>query len=242
MADGGGKTYVLVHGAWNGGWIWRPVAERLAARGHRVLTPTNTGLAERRHLLSRQVTIETFIDDITLLLEVEELADVVLVGHSFGGNTISGVADRMPERIRHLIYLDAMVLEGGQAPFDALPPDVVAQRRAAIAERGAGVALPAPPSGGLDVPPGAPIGDWFYSRLTPHPAGTYESPLRLKNSPGNGLPRSYVVCTDPPNAALEFSRRWARGREGWGWAEVATSHNAMVREPDLVARLLEDAA
>jgi pimeloyl-ACP methyl ester carboxylesterase len=235
----GGKTYVLVHGAWNGGWIWRPVAERLRARGHRVLAPTNTGLAERRHLLSRQITLETFVDDVALLLEAEELADVVLVGHSFGGNTISGVADRMPGRIRHLVYLDAMVLEGGVSPFDALPPEVVAQRRAAILERGAGVALPPPPPDGFDVPPG-PALDWFYPRLTPHPAGTYESPLRLRNPPGNGLARSYVACTDPPNAPLAFSRRWVRGRDGWGWAELATSHNAMVREPELVARLLEE--
>jgi pimeloyl-ACP methyl ester carboxylesterase len=102
LPETGGKTFVLVPGSWAGGWIWAPVAERLRAQGHRVFTPTQTGLGERRHLLSPNISIDTFVDDIANLLEAEDLQDVILVGHSFGGIPITGVADRMPERIRHL--------------------------------------------------------------------------------------------------------------------------------------------
>ena len=110
-----GKTYVLLHGAWHGGWCWRPVAEGLQARGHRVFTPTQTGLGERSHLLSRDITLDVFVADLANVFESEDLADVVLVGHSFGGLAISGVADRMPERILHLVYLDSLILEDGRA-------------------------------------------------------------------------------------------------------------------------------
>src|SRR3954452_9415811 len=124
-----GKTYVLVHGAWGGGWQWAPVAERLRAQGHRVFTPTQTGLGERKHLLSRDITIDTFVEDIVNMLEAEDLRDVVLVGHSFGGISITGAADRVPDRIRHLVYLDALIVQGGQSVFDGMPAEIVAGRR-----------------------------------------------------------------------------------------------------------------
>src|SRR5947208_2776826 len=108
-----GKTYVLLHGAFHGAWCWRDVADRLRAAGHRVTTPTQTGLGERRHLLSAQITLDTFVEDLVEHLESEELEAAILVGHSFGGNAISGAADRVPGRIRHLVYLDAMILEDG---------------------------------------------------------------------------------------------------------------------------------
>ena len=87
------KTYVLVHGAWHGGWCWRPVADALRAQGHKVFTPTQTGLGDRKHLLSRDITLDVFVDDVANLMEAEELRDAILVGHSFGGSAISGVAD-----------------------------------------------------------------------------------------------------------------------------------------------------
>ena len=130
QAPGESKTYVLVHGAWHGGWCWRAVADALRAKGHRVFTPTQTGLGERKHLLSREITLDTFVDDLTNLIEMEELQNIILVGHSFGGSPISGVADRMPDRIGHLVYLDSLVLEGGQSTFIiAWCRDVVAARR-----------------------------------------------------------------------------------------------------------------
>src|SRR5689334_9251064 len=134
-----GKTYVLVHGAWHGGWCWRDVAQALRQVGHRVSTPTQTGLGERNHLLSKDITLDTFALDIVNHIEADELNDVILVGHSFAGTSISGVADRIPGRIRHLVYLDSVILENGQSPFSVLPADVVAARRKLVAEQGKGI-------------------------------------------------------------------------------------------------------
>ena len=235
---GGAKTFVLVHGAWHGGWCWRDVADALRAQGHRVLTPTQTGLGERKHLLSHDVTLDVFVDDVANLFEAEELRDIVLVGHSFGGNAISGVADRMPEAVRHLVYLDSLMIEPGQSPFATLPADVVAARRKLIAEQGYGVAIPAPPPSAFGIPDDHPGAEWVRRRLTPHPAGTYESPLRLENPVGNGRPRTYIACTAPAYGALEASRRWVMRQSGWNWQEIATGHDAMVTAPAELARML----
>jgi len=201
------KTYVLLHGAWHGGWCWRMVAEALRAQGHRVTTPTQTGLGERRHLLSAQITLETFIADLVGHIEAEELTGVILVGHSFGGLAISGAADRIPDRLRHLVYLDSLILENGQAPFDAVLPEIAAARRALAREHGAGIAIPPPPVASFGIPEGHPLTPWVAQRLTPHPLGAYESPLHLRHRVGNGLPCTYIACTEPPYAPLEPVRR-----------------------------------
>lgn len=116
------RHYVLAHGSWHGGWCWRPVAAILRAAGHHVYTPSFTGLGDRAHLLSESVTLETFIEDLIQVIESEELEDVILVGHSFAGVPISGVADRIPERLSHLVYFDAVVLEDGKHSFSNYPP------------------------------------------------------------------------------------------------------------------------
>jgi pimeloyl-ACP methyl ester carboxylesterase len=234
-----GKTYVLLHGAWHGGWCWRHTAAALRARGHQVLTPTQTGLGERRHLLSAGITLETFINDLTGLLEAEELEDVVLVGHSFGGLAISGAADRMPQRIRHLVYLDAMVLQPGESPFGVLPDAVVAKRRALVAEQGGGLFIPTPPVSAFGVAEDHPLAPWLRRRLTPHPAGTYQSALPLHNPVGNGLPRSYIACTAPDYAPLAAIRGWVRQQPDWQWLELATGHDAMVTAPEALAAMLD---
>ena len=240
LPESRGKTYVLVHGSWGGGWQWASVAERLRAQGHRVFTPTQTGLGERKHLLSRDITIDTFVEDIVNVLEAEDLRDVVLVGHSFGGIPITGAADRAPERIRHLVYLDALIVQGGRSAFDGLPAEIVAARRKAVQEGGNGIALPLPPVEGIRLNAGvpAPLAEWLHRHFTPHPIGAYETPLKLANPVGNGRPRTYVYCTTPPYAATEASRRWARGREGWNWVELAAGHAALTTAPDEVAGLL----
>ncbi|CUJ68374.1 alpha/beta fold hydrolase [Achromobacter kerstersii] len=115
------KTYVLAHGSWHGGWCWRPVADRLQAAGHRVYAPSYTGMGDRAHLLNKNITIDTFVEDLVQVIETQELNDVILVGHSFGGIPISGVADRIPERLAHLVYFDAIVLQSGQDAFSVYP-------------------------------------------------------------------------------------------------------------------------
>src|SRR5690348_11549992 len=223
-----GKTYVLVHGSWAGGWIWAPVAERLRAQGHRVFAPTQTGLGERRHLLSRDIGISTFVDDVANVIEAEELRDVILVGHSSGSLPITGVADRMPERIRHLVYLDAVLAQNGQNFLDAWPAEMAEARRKAMTEV-TGVPVILPPEGAGT--PDNPTVAWFRRRVTPHPFATFETPLTLAHPIGNGRPCTYVAFTKSPNPALEPSRSLARSQKDWHWAELPQNHPAPAFAP-----------
>jgi len=232
------KTYVLVHGAWHGGWCWKEVARHLAGMGYRVSTPTQTGLGERRHLLSKEITLDTFAADIVNHIEAEELNDVILVGHSFGGASITATADKIPQRIHHLVYLDSVILENGQSPFSVLPPDVVAARRKTVAEQGQGMFIPPPPPTAFGIPADHPSADWVKRRLTPHPVSTYESPIRISNPVGNGRPRTYIACTNPIYGPLETARQWVKKQENWSWQEIATGHDAMVTAPSELARVL----
>src|SRR6202521_2240909 len=159
------QTFVLVHGAWHGGWCWSRVADRLRAAGHQVFTPTQTGLGERKHLLSKAITLDIFTKDIVNVIEAEELSRVILVGHSFGGLAISGGADAMPDKVRHLVYLDSLMVEGGRSPFDNLPPDIVAARRKAAEETSGGLSLPAPPPSAFGVSDTNDT-EWDQRRLT----------------------------------------------------------------------------
>lgn len=236
-AQTAGRTFVLVHGAWHGGWCWTRVASRLRAAGHSVFTPTQTGLGERKHLLSKDITLDTFTKDIANLIEAEELSDLVLVGHSFGGLAISGVADLMPQRIRRLVYLDSLIVEGGKTPFDAFPADIVAGRKKAAEETSGGLSLPVPQPSAFGVTD-AKDAEWVKRRMTPHPFGTYTSSLNIKGPVGNNLPRTYVACTNPIYAALEGVRQWVKAQQGWRWQEIACGHDAMVIAPDELTRLL----
>ena len=230
------KAYVLVHGAYGGGWIWRDVAAELRALGHGVWTPTLTGLGERAHLLSGRITVDTHLQDVAGLIEAEELRDVILVGHSYGGMVVTGVADRMPGRIRHLVYLDALVPEDGDTAFAILPPDLASSRRAAAREQG-DVALPVPGPDAFPIPDG-PAKDWFMRRLRPHPLGTYDSPVGLTKPAGAGRPVTYVAYADPPLASIEPSRQRARAKAGWRYLELAVPHDVEVPAPERVVELL----
>jgi pimeloyl-ACP methyl ester carboxylesterase len=210
------QTFVLVHGAWHGGWCWSRVADRLRAAGHVVFTPTQTGLGERKHLLPKDITLDTFTKDIANVIEAEELSNIILVGHSFGGLAISGVADAMPDKIRHL---------------------VIAARRKAAEETSGGLSLPTPPPSAFGVSD-AKDTEWVKRRLTPHPLGTYTSTLNIKGPVGNNLPRTYIHCTNPSYAALESSRQWVKAQQGWRWADIATGHDAMVMAPEELTRML----
>jgi pimeloyl-ACP methyl ester carboxylesterase len=135
-------TFVLVHGAWHGSWCWKRVRKHLQAEGHEVFTPTLTGVGERSHFISPQITLDTHVADIVNLLRWEELTDVVLCGHSYAGCVITGVADRVPERLRALVYLDAFILENGQSLHDVLPREVAEDQVRGAAETGDGWRVP----------------------------------------------------------------------------------------------------
>ncbi len=231
-------NFVLLHGAFHGGWCWPRVAGPLRAAGHTVFTPTQTGLGERAHLLSRDITLDVFVQDLVGVLEAEELRDAVLVGHSFGGSAISGAADRVPQRVRQLVYLDSMVLEDGQSPLNRSVPVVAAERRRLGALTG-GLSIAPPDPTVFGVLPGSDC-EWMRRRLTPHPFGTYDSPLRLSHRVGNGLPCTYVACMDPEYVTLAGHRAFARAQPGWGYREIPTGHNPMITAPGLLVALLEE--
>lgn len=234
------RKFVLLHGAFHGAWCWREVATALRQRGHIVTTPTQTGLGERHHLLSPNVTLKTFIADLTEHIRYGEMSDAVLVGHSFGGLAITGAADRIPGRLRQLIYLDSRIVQNGECSFDSSPPAVVAERRRQAAERG-GLSLPPPSPEAFGVPPG-PLADRVARLLTPHPFVTMTNRMRLTHPIGNGLPCSYIACTAPAYASLAACREWARAQPGWTYRELATGHDAMITAPRETANLLEELA
>jgi pimeloyl-ACP methyl ester carboxylesterase len=176
MAQGtAAKTFVLAHGSWHGGWCWKRVADRLRANGHAVYTPSFTGMGDRAHLLSPDITIDTFVEDLARVIFTEELTKVVIVGHSFGGVPISGVADRLPERIAHLVYLDSVVVESDKSAFSYYPQAEVEARINAAQNATNGLAVPIPQPlptvWGLGKQ-GDPDYDWARRHLSPHPLRT----------------------------------------------------------------------
>ena len=232
-------NFVFVHGAWHGGWCWRDVAAVLRTAGHQVFTPTMTGLGERAHLLNAQVGLSTFIDDIAAVILSEELDNVVLVGHSFGGHVINGVADRMPQLLRQLIYLDGLVVQHGQSALSIMPPAVQAERNRTMDAEGLRMTIPSPDQFGLSDP--AQLA-WVMRQLTPHPLKGYTEPVQLQHPLGNGLPKTYIAVTDPWYPPLAELRQWVRSQPDWDWRELAACHNAMVSAPLALASLLMELA
>jgi pimeloyl-ACP methyl ester carboxylesterase len=235
-------TFVLVHGAWHGGWCWRFVAQWLRARGHAVFTPTLTGLGERSHLLGTVTSLDVFIADVINLIESEELQNVVLVGHSFGGLVTAGVADRIPATLDSLVFLDSLLIESGQSPMSAFPLEVIKKRPLVAVGEGGALALMPPDVEAVGIPRGHAFASWVRRRMTPHPLLTYQTPLTLKFPLGNNLKRTYLHCTNPSYDAFERIRQWVRSLPGWDWAEISTGHDAMVLEPVLLAEVLEKLA
>jgi pimeloyl-ACP methyl ester carboxylesterase len=233
------KTFVLVHGAWYGGWCWDKVAQNLRAQGHTVTTPTCPGLGEHAHLLSKDISLTTFITSVTNHILYENLKDVVLVGSGFGGVVISGVADRVPLLLKDLVYVDAMVLESGMSVFEGQPAAVTRKRLEQVATLGKGLAIPVPP-----VNPKVYRGadrktlDWLGARLSPQPVGTYQEKLVLNNKLGNGVKRTYVDCTASPFEPLVEVKKTLKQQDGWNWVELATHHDPMITEPEMLSSFL----
>jgi pimeloyl-ACP methyl ester carboxylesterase len=232
---------VLVHGAWHGGWCWHRVADPLRAAGHRVFTPTLTGVGERRHLLSAGVDLETHIADVLGVLEAEELEDAVLVGHSYAGLVISGVAGRAPRRLRRLVYLDALLVEDGQSWAQAFPPEVSEARRKSATMTNGVKTLPPPDPAIYGFADPADT-EWVRRRMTPHPYAPFEQQARWNGPLGNDLPRIYIDCTAPALAVLATIKDRYRGRPEWPFVDMKTGHDAMLSAPEGLARLLLEGA
>jgi pimeloyl-ACP methyl ester carboxylesterase len=235
-------TIVIVHGGWGGGWEWAKVARVLRARGQEVFTPTLTGLGDRSHL-GTDVGLSDHIEDVVALITFEQLSEVVLCGHSYGGMVVTGVADRLPERIRLLVYLDGFAPQDGRALLDLVPGDFAQSLLQAASEREDGkIPMPTellPPPGSL--PDG--VRDGYIARTRPHPRATMTDPIRLTGAV-DGLPRAYVRCTagvDPDHDLMgAFSQR-ARA-EGWLYRESATPHDLQLFDPEGTADIIDGLA
>jgi pimeloyl-ACP methyl ester carboxylesterase len=239
------RTFVLVHGAWHGGWCWRRVADILMARGHRVFAPSLTGVGDRAHLFSQNISLQTHVEDILSVVDTEELTDFVLVGHSYAGMVVSGVADTLRERVSRYVYLDARV------PSDMSPgasfswsdydtPEIREERLKAVQEQGRGAALPSPPPSAFAVTKPSDVA-WLQRHLRPMPVQTYIGTFTFKSSGSNGLKRTYIAAIEPPYAALVSTHNRIRDDNTWSFTTIEAGHDSMVTAPDELASLLMEA-
>ncbi|HEY5410499.1 MAG TPA: alpha/beta hydrolase [Caulobacteraceae bacterium] len=223
---------VVAHGAWSAGWAWKKMRPLMAARGHALWTPTYTGLGERAHLARPDTGLDTQITDVLGVLEMEDLNDVVLIGHSYGGMVATGVADRAPHRLQRVIYLDAFVPEDGDSLASLAGQDPAAMRAAAED----GWRSPFRP-----MPPDTPEPDraWAMARRMAHPVECFIQPLRLTGA-GARLPRHYIYAlkTDTRDTFGRFHQR-ARTAPGWTAHEIDSSHNPHITVPETLAALLD---
>jgi pimeloyl-ACP methyl ester carboxylesterase len=243
-------TYVLVGGAWLGGWCWQKVARRLRDDGHDVYPATLTGLGERTHLASPEVDLETHITDVANLIEYEGLQDIVLLGHSYGGLVVTGAADRIPERISELVYLDTAPLPSGGALIDKFPSEARQRTERQVEELGDGWKFPIPPLEELANLASLEGVDQdhlrlLYSRAAPQPIGTYTQPLRLENPAREGLPKVGILCSFSLDQVKEMVAgghplfRELSGPE-WRFVELPTGHWPMFSRPEDLAEVLLD--
>lgn len=233
-------TYVLVHGGGHGGWCWRQLSPLLRAAGHEVYTPTLTGLGERAHLLSPDIDLDTHVADITAVLEYEDCTEVILVGHSYGGMVITGVADRATRRISHLVYLDGAIPVDGESLADVIPALIGIARSDARVVDGVELALwPDSPASlaiyGVTDPDDAA---WLQGKLTPHPWKSFVQPLRLTNEAAvKRIPRSNINSSIAASGMVEGPLRDRAQAADQVW-EIDTGHDLMITAPREVAEIL----
>jgi pimeloyl-ACP methyl ester carboxylesterase len=226
-------TFVIAHGAWSSGFAWKKLRPLLREAGHEIHTPSYTGLGERSHLATPDVSLETHIQDVVNVLFYEDLHDVILVGHSYGGMVATGVADRASDRIKKVIYLDAFVPKDGECLNDLTRP------------RDGGPSGGPPPADGWLVPPMPSSADattedqvWLAPRRGPQPRKTFEEPVRLTGAIDT-LPRVYIYCLQirPGDVFGQFAAR-ARAEPGWQYEEIDSTHSPNVTEPEALASIL----
>lgn len=239
-------TVVLVHGAWHGAWCWQRVLPLLCEQGLQTHAVTLTGVGDRAHLLSGQIRLSTHVADVLGLIDAWELSHVLLVGHSYGGLVITGVADVLLKRakvdmtLHGLVYVDAVTPHPGESWSSQHTAETVAARLKLAAEQGAGVAIPAPDSAAFGLT-GADR-DWVNRRQTPQPLGVYQDPLLFDASAVASLQRTFIDCTQPALPTIAVMRQRVRNEPGWTVHELATGHDPMVSAPIELAGLLIQAA
>ena len=229
-------TFLVAHGAWSAGWVWKKMRPLLRERGHELFTPTYTGVGERVHLAAPDVGLTTHIADVLAVLEFEDLHDVTLIGHSYGGMVATGVADRAPQRIAQLVYLDAFVPRDGQSLDSLCAAQVRSRMSNAVHGNADEWRIPPNPLPTDTLP--EDVG-WITPRRVMQPRKTFEEPIRITRVV-DGLPKTYVYCTrvEPGDAFRPFAER-ARSEPGWRYLELDASHSPHVTAPQALADLLD---
>ena len=234
-------TFVLVHGAWHGGWCWARVAPRLRAAGHDVYTPTMTGFGERSHQLSPAVGLETNITDIANVLLWEELNNVILVAASYAGMVTTCVADRMPERISALVYQNAFIAADGVAQNDLLPDWRREMIEKELAEAEDAWCMPAPDPKLFGVTDPAEL-EWIGSKMAPQSAKTFQDKARVTGAHEAITNRTYIRATGYPNNTFDRYLAEAQADPSWRAEVLETSHDAMISAADDIVRILLEVA
>jgi pimeloyl-ACP methyl ester carboxylesterase len=239
-------TFVLVHGAWHGGWCYKRTAGYLRAAGHEVYTPTLTGLGERAHLMSRAINLDTHLEDIVGVIRCEELSDIVLCGHSYGGLVITGVAEKVPDCIRSLVYLDAIVPENGESLFDLVPPETSAAFREDALQNGDGYLMTPVPAAIFNVNPRDAA--WVDRMCVKHPLVCFEQKISLAGAAKRIPKRTYILAPQwaPPaemggRSPFELIAERLKRDSAWRSISVPCGHDVMVDMPKELADLLIEA-
>ena len=229
-------TFLVAHGAWTGGWFWRKMFRPLREFGHELIVPTLTGLGERQHLANKGIGLDTHISDVLQVMHYEDLANVTLIGHSYGGMVATGVADKAAPRLSGIIYLDAFVPRSRECLLDLLPYEARSSMEEAARTEGDGWKVPPNP-----MPPDTTVDDanWAVARRVPQPIKTFEQPLELSDV-STSLAKAYIYCKRyaPGNVFRRFSEQ-AQREPGWNHVELDASHNPHVTVPIELATLLD---
>ena len=232
------KTFVLVHGAWHGGWCWCRVADRLRASGHIVFTPTLTGLGERAHLLHPDINLSLHVADVLGLIKCERLNNIVLVGHSYGGFVISGVAEAVANKISSIVFLDAFIPDNGESLLDVVQPavqDVIQD----VLDRG-DTTVPVRDAAAFKV--NEKDRPWVDSLATPQPIGTMTEKITLTGARERVATKAYIRAAGYPNVSFDKACARTKADRSWRTYEVPCVHDVMIDKPDRLAEILLEVA
>lgn len=227
------STFLLVHGGMVGGWYWKKVRHYMGSKNHRIFTPTLTGLGERKHLISPAIDLDVHITDIVNTICYENLEDVILIGHSYAGMIITGVADLVPERIKHLVYIDALIPQDGESMFDIVDPNISSYLLHRAQEEGDGWQVPPNPIESYDFDNPEDI-QWIAAHSTAQPLKSFQQPISLKNSL-ESFTRYYIHCA---KASFLDSMLMRAKDMGFICNSLDSGHFPMVTEPEKLSHLL----
>jgi pimeloyl-ACP methyl ester carboxylesterase len=232
------KTFVLVHGTWHGGWCWRRVADQLQSKGHKVFAPSLTGVADRSHLLTKDVNLTTHVNDVANLIRWEDLRDVVLVGHSSAGFVITQAAEQIGAQVASIVYLDAFVPQVGDSLISLANPGPRKALEEAVA-RGDLVAKPVP-AAAFNV--NEKDRAWVDGKCTPHPLAAVVEKVTAAGAHEKIARKTYIRATGFKSPVFDETLAKMKTAPGWKTYEVASGHDVMVDQPDRLAEILLEVA